>query len=209
MLQTSSQLVHLRLSFPLTSEDFISMAIPPYRTSLIALNYLRALRITCHSRDVPTELIHIIAHLHLPSLSALHLLDPGHSRKAFSRLPDFVKAFTSPRVSHGTAMPVLSVQAEDGWFDHRSTLMLVKALPRVQKLVIDGPRVTDAFMADVARIRSGRPRKLTDKIPHSTADGRSLDALSKAVMSAGSVARRRRVSEDRSIYASIRRRPVR
>ena len=141
MLQVSSRLQELRISFP-SYVDFRPLPGHARAHKYVALPFLSTLHLCIDGPDIPYELYSLLPHLTFPSLISLRLLDRRHSLHTFPRLGPFLQAFRLP-------ISLRYLWLESGWVDHRILPSLFNSLKGLRRAVVNGAKVPDSYFVSL------------------------------------------------------------
>ncbi|KAI9057478.1 hypothetical protein FKP32DRAFT_1615305 [Trametes sanguinea] len=183
MLQVSSALEQLRLSFPWRGDAASRYALSASFSRIVHLPRLRKLALHVDGPDIPPALTYMLPHLSFPVLRALYLVShppqqqgQQHVEPCFPHLRTILKAL--PR------LPALShLHVAHGWLEERFLASFLTLLPYPGAphlaLTLEGPQVTHAFLCSALRGSGRRIRSLAfvrcDKL---TAEG-LVDVLNR------------------------------
>lgn len=149
MLQVSTQLVELRLTFPRKQAVCLPSRKEPVKTQ-VRLMGLKTLHLRVEGKDIPFELAQLSSLLATPSLTSLHLVDLGRSHHSFSSLKSFFYAYALP--------PSLrSLRIECGWYDPRMITPITQSHARVRQIVVKRPHLPE----QVLHVRPTTPKSKT------------------------------------------------
>ncbi|KAG6813580.1 hypothetical protein H0H92_009624 [Tricholoma furcatifolium] len=138
MLEVSSRLVELRLTFPPKRRSVPSIRSQPVDRRVLLLS-LQQLHLRVEGSDILYELACVMTLVLTPSLASLCLIDAGHRRLSFPNLKSFFYVYAIP--------PSLrSLRVEHGWYNYRMVSPIVSSLPQLRQLVIRRPHMPDQVL---------------------------------------------------------------
>lgn len=158
MLQVSNRLQDLRVSF--TSTPAATRAYPtPFPADESAhLPYLTSLEVRIDGSDIPSALVHFMAHLSIPATQTLRLLAPTSVLRSprtadiTVRLRQLLKAL--PRL-----YALRHLEVEHTWLsDPRFIFAILHVVPNLKHLTLRGSHVTNPFFFDLGEILRARFR---------------------------------------------------
>lgn len=160
MIQISNRLQDLRISFPQAPVPAATLTHPtPFPADEAAhLPYLTTLEIRIERSEIPSALIHLLAHLSIPAVQTLCLLAPTSTIRSpravdiASRLRQLLKAL--PRL-----YSLHRLEVEHTWLsDPRFIFAVLHVVPNLKVLTLRGTQVTNPFFLDLSEILRARLR---------------------------------------------------
>ncbi|KAI8978851.1 hypothetical protein BD414DRAFT_538760 [Trametes punicea] len=164
MLQVSSALQQLRLSFPWRGDTASRYALSASFSKAVHLPRLRKLALHVDGPDIPPALTYTLPHLSLPVLRSMYLVSHPAARQ-HSRQMDPVFLHLRTLLKAMPRLPALShLHVAHGWLEERFVASLLALLPYPGAphltLTLEGPHVTHPFLCNALRGAGRRIRAL-------------------------------------------------
>ena len=165
MLKISNALRELRVSLPSRTGAHSSFPCAFPAEESVVLPYLTELSILIEGSELPSALIHFMAHISIPSIHTFRLLvkpgatvthpPRGGSSDLPARLRQFLKAL--PRL-----YTLRHLELEHAWLsDPRFIFMLLHVVPSLIHLTLRGPHISNATLFDLTNTLRARYRSST------------------------------------------------
>ncbi|KDQ62556.1 hypothetical protein JAAARDRAFT_464053 [Jaapia argillacea MUCL 33604] len=153
ILQVSSRVEHLELSFPERRRPSLPQSFGEPTFNIVSLPYLRHFHISIVTSDIPSEMLTLIAHMHFPSLHSLFLSDDRTfiPKQAFPRTEAFFRCLRKP-------LSLVSIRAELGWLGGNLLLRWMADIPSLRECIVTDSTGRACSLLQSERKRSRRRR---------------------------------------------------